>query len=147
MAPLTDRQYEKLLQFRVALRGFQRWSESRAGEIGLTPAQHQLLLAVRGHTDPRGPTITEIADYLLLRHHSTVELVDRAVTADLVERVSDPEDGRVARVRLTAKGVALVDQLSPLHLEELQRLAGFFDHLGGEKTAAPQRGGAAAGAG
>src|ERR1700758_1837566 len=98
---VTDADYEDLLALRTGLRRFLRWSEQEAEEAGLTPAQHQLLLAVRGHSDPRGPTIGEVADYLLLRHHSAVGLVDRADAAGLVERVEDPDDRRVARVGLT----------------------------------------------
>ena len=69
---LRDADYEDLLSLRTGLRRFLRWSEQQAEAAGLTPAQHQLLLAVRGHADPRGPTVGEVADYLLLRHHSAV---------------------------------------------------------------------------
>jgi DNA-binding MarR family transcriptional regulator len=120
---LRDADYEDLLTLRSGLRRFLRWSEQQAEAAGLTPAQHQLLLAVRGHGDPRGPAVGEVADYLLLRHHSAVGLVDRAVTAGLVTRVRDPEDHRVVRLQLTPKGTQKLEALSALHLEELQRLA------------------------
>lgn len=120
---LTDADYEDLLTLRTGLRRFLRWSEQQAEEAGLTPAQHQLLLAVRGHGDPRGPTIGEVADYLLLRHHSAVGLIDRADAAGLVERVRDPEDHRLVRLQLTAQGTKRLEALSAQHLEELQRLA------------------------
>ena len=51
----------------------------------------------------RPPTVGDLAGYLLLRPHSAVELVDRAVAAGLVERTPDQEDGRVVRVRLTSR--------------------------------------------
>ena len=120
---LTDADYEDLLMLRTGLRRFLRWSEQQAEEAGLTPAQHQLLLAIRGHSDPRGPTIGEVADYLLLRHHSAVGLIDRADAAGLVERIRDPEDHRLVRLQLTAMGTKRLEALSSLHLEELQRLA------------------------
>src|SRR5580698_1525208 len=101
---LTDADYEDLLTLRTGLRRFLRWSEQQAEDAGLTPAQHQLLLAIRGHPDPRGPTIGEVADYLLLRHHSAVGLIDRADAAGLVQRSRDPEDHRVVRLQLTAMG-------------------------------------------
>src|SRR3954452_21502759 len=101
---LTDAEYRRLLEFRTGLRRFLRWSEEAARSIGVTPAQHQLLLAVRGHHDSEGPTMGDVADSLLLRHHRTVELVDRAATAGLVERAADVADARVVRVRLTAAG-------------------------------------------
>jgi len=118
--------YRRLLEFRTGLRRFLRWSEDQASVAGLTPAQHQLLLAIRGHDDPRGPTIGEAASYLLLRHHSAVELVDRAATAELVERVGDAEDHRVVRLRLTAKGEARLEGLAATTLAELER---FGPHL------------------
>ena len=87
---LRDADYEDLLILRTGLRRLMRWSEQQALAAGLTPAQHQLLLAVRGHADPRGPTVGEVADYLLLRHHSAVGLVDRAVSAGLVAGSATP---------------------------------------------------------
>ena len=75
---IDDADYRRLLEFRTGLRRFLHWSEEQARAAGVTPAQHQLLLAIRGH-DGAGPTIGDVADYLLLRHHSAVGLVDRAV--------------------------------------------------------------------
>src|SRR3954470_8290527 len=92
---LEDADYRRLLQFRTGLRRFLHWSEEQADKVGLTPAQHQLLLAVRGHDGDQGPTIGDVAGYLMLRHHSAVGLVDRAVRAELVERREDPGDRRV----------------------------------------------------
>src|ERR1700677_99527 len=89
---LRNADYEDLLALRTGLRRFVRWSEQRAEAAGLTPAQQQLLLAIRGHPDRRGPTVGEVADYLLLRHHSAVGLVARAVAAQLVKRGRDPQD-------------------------------------------------------
>ena len=126
---LTEEDYRTLLDLRTRLRGFLRWSEAQARAAGLTPSQHQLLLAVRGHADPRGPTIGEIADYLFLRHHSAVGLVDRADRAGLVRRVEDPADRRVVRVALTPAGVKALRGLSRLHLEELSRLASHLQPL------------------
>jgi DNA-binding MarR family transcriptional regulator len=120
---LPNSAYSKLLALRTSLRHFERWSEQQARAAGLTPAQHQLLLAIRGHDDERGPTIGEVADYLMLRHHSTVELVDRADAAGLVTRHRQRDDHRVVRLRLTRNGARRLERLSSLHLEELKRLA------------------------
>lgn len=120
---LNQADYRRLLDLRTRLRGFLHWSEEQAREAGVTAAQHQLLLAVRGHGDQRGPTIGELADYLYLRHHSAVGLVDRADHAGLVSRVEDPDDRRVVRVALTDAGSRALRSLSRLHVEELTRLA------------------------
>lgn len=126
-ADLSEEDYRRLLQLRTALRGFIHWSEDQARADGLTAAQHQLLLAIRGHPDPAGPTIGQAAAYLYMRHHSAVGLADRAETAGLVRRVPDPHDGRVVHLRLTATGRRRLRVLSARHLEELGRLA---SHLG-----------------
>ncbi|MGN6215345.1 MAG: MarR family winged helix-turn-helix transcriptional regulator [Solirubrobacterales bacterium] len=131
MSGVRDEDYRRLLGFRTALRRFLRWSEGEAKAAGLTPAQHQLLLAVKGHPDPAGPTIGELAEYLVLRHHSVVELIDRAVRAGLVERAGDEEDHRVVHLRLTAQGEKAIERLSRLHLEEIRRLAPMLSSLEG----------------
>jgi DNA-binding MarR family transcriptional regulator len=139
---LSDADYRRLLELRTRLRGFLRWSEEQARARGLTPAQHQLLLGIRGHEDPRGPTIGELADYLYLRHNSTVELVDRADAAGLVRRVEDPEDRRVARVRLTPRGRKALTAISKQHVQELGLLASHLQPLISQlDPATPDRGG------
>ena len=120
---LPDAAYSRLLALRTGLRHFERWSAQQAQVAGLTSAQHQLLLAIRGHHDPEGPTMGEVADYLLLRHHSAVGLVDRAEAAGLVERARSQTDHRVVRLHLTDDGAARLEALTALHLEELDRLA------------------------
>ncbi|MEZ5225081.1 MAG: MarR family transcriptional regulator, partial [Ilumatobacteraceae bacterium] len=82
---------------------------------------------MRGHHGD--PSISEIAEHLLLRHHSVVELINRAVAAGLVARVDDPNDHRVARVRLTVVGADKVALLASAHLEELSRLRSNFQAL------------------
>ena len=124
---VTDADYERLLSFRDGLRRFLRWSEEQARRAGLTPAQHQLLLAISGH--PGSPSIGDVADHLLLRHHSAVELVDRAERAGLVARSSEDDDQRVVRVSLTAEGRRRLRSLSAAHLEELSRIRPRFDAL------------------
>jgi DNA-binding MarR family transcriptional regulator len=120
---LGDADYQRLLQFRTGLRRFLRWSERQARAQGLTPAQHQLLLAIRGHPEPDGPSIGEIAAYLLRRHHSAVGLVDRAEAAGMVQRRPDRTKSRTVRVVLTPEGARRLEALSLLHVEELARLA------------------------
>ena len=126
---LTSEDYENLLAFRTSLRRFLHWSQTQARGVGMTPAHHQLLLAVKGHQGRKGPAIGDLAGYLLLRHHSTVELVGRAEAAGLVERWSDNDDGRIARVRLTAEGERRLARLASANLDELQQLAPVLDQL------------------
>jgi DNA-binding MarR family transcriptional regulator len=118
--PVTDAEYQALAQFRRALRSFLHFSEEAARDAGLQPAQYQLLLAIRG-SKGGSPTIGEMADWLKLRHHSVVELVDRAEAAGLVARVDDPEDRRRQRLVLTEQGRVKLDTLATVHREELRR--------------------------
>ena len=122
----TDDTYARLLALRTGMRHFERWSEQQARAAGITAAQHQLLLVVRGHADSRGPTVGEIADYLFLRHHSVVGLIDRAEAARLITRTRDDEDHRLVRLHLSANGTKRLERLSALHVEELQRLGAPF---------------------
>src|SRR6516162_588066 len=117
---LTSGDFENLLRFRTSLRRFLHWSQTQAGAVGLTPAQHQLLVAIKGHPGGQEPTIGDLAGYLLLRHHSAAELVDRR---------GDADDGRVTRVGLTADGEARLGKLAPAHLDELRSLAPVLDEL------------------
>lgn len=132
---LTDADFERLLAFRDGLRRFLHWSEEKAKAAGLTAMQHQLLLAVRGHRLP--PSIGDVAEHLLLRHHSVVELVDRAEAAGLVTRVPDPDDQRVVRLRLTDEGDAKLRTLAEAHLVELARLRDTFSCLGDHLPLSP----------
>ena len=120
---VTDEQFARILEFRVALRRFGRFSEEQAGKLDMTSAQYQLLLAVRGHGHPLGPTIADVARYLLVRHHSAVGLVDRTQDLGLVERRRDPDDHRLVRLTLTPLGHERLNALAQAHLKELRRLA------------------------
>jgi DNA-binding MarR family transcriptional regulator len=143
---LTHGDYEHLLEFRISLRRFQRWSEDQARMAGLTHVQHQLLVAIKGHPGPGAPTVSEVAEYLLLRHHSAVELIDRAKAAGLVRRVSDDRDARVVRVRLTARAERILDQLTPAHLTELHNLAAILNTVvAGARTGSARDYGVASG--
>jgi DNA-binding MarR family transcriptional regulator len=117
---LSDSDYERLLGFRDQLRRFLHWSEQEALAAGITPGHYQLLLAIRGHAGD--PTISEVSDHLLLRHHSVVELIDRAERAGLVTRKIDKHDHRIVRLRLTRTGSARLAAIAEAHLDELTRL-------------------------
>ncbi|HWD73269.1 MAG TPA: MarR family winged helix-turn-helix transcriptional regulator [Actinomycetota bacterium] len=129
MRTLRTADYRHLLEVRTGLRRFLHWSEEQARSAGLTPAQHQLLLAVRGHPGDRPPTIGELADHLLLQHHGAVQLVDRAAAAGLVTRARDAGDHRVVRVRLTPDGDRILESLTARHLDELRRVGLAFGEI------------------
>jgi len=116
-------QHESLAAFRYALRKFLRFSENAAHEAGLTPQKHQALLAIKGYPRRDCITVGELAERLQLRHHTTVELVDRLVAEKLVIREPSGQDRRKVLVRLAARGENLLARLSPAHAEQLKRMA------------------------
>jgi DNA-binding MarR family transcriptional regulator len=120
---LNDHDYAALAAFRHSLRSFLAFSEQAARKAGLTPQQHQALLAVRGLGTKKGITVGELAGHLLLKHHTTVGLVDRLVRANLLRRTPDEEDRRRALLSLTPKANKALKALSAIHLAEIRRNA------------------------
>lgn len=119
---LTTRDYAKLAAFRHALRKFLRFSELAAAEIGLTTQHYQAMLVVRGCPEDRRITINDLAQQLLIRHNSAVELVDRLVEEELVVREISSADRRKVELRLTGRGRQVLAKLAAMHRSELQRI-------------------------
>lgn len=118
---VSDADYQVLAEFRASLRGFLRASEDIAHNLGLTPQQHQALLAVRGY--PGGPpTVGQLAERLQTRHHSVVGLLTRLEKHAYVRRKASKEDLRRMHVVITPKGLALLDKLTEAHRIELRRI-------------------------
>jgi DNA-binding MarR family transcriptional regulator len=126
-ASVGDADYARLAALRAGVRSYLAWAEECASENGLTPAQVQLALAVKTYGDPAGPTLTDLAQTLLLRHHSVVGLVDRAEQAGLVQRIRDDVSLSRVHVQLTSSGTELLEAISVQHL---QWLAEFGSELG-----------------
>lgn len=130
---LRKSQYETLAAFRYVLRRFIHFSEQAAETVGLTPQQHQAMLAIKGFPGRDCVTVGELAERLQLRHHSAVGLIDRMVAEKLVERELSPEDRRKVLIRLTAAGNKKLEKLSAVHRRQLKhvgpQLSGLLDRL------------------
>ena len=122
-ADISMADYRALAEIRYQIRRFLHFSEQAAREAGLVPQQHQLLLALKGLPTGRKATISELAERLQIRHHSTVELIDRLVERGLIKRLRDEADQRRVIIHLTPQGEQVLQKLSLLHRHELQ-LAG-----------------------
>jgi DNA-binding MarR family transcriptional regulator len=120
MKDLTLDEYRALAEFRYQIRRFLGFSEVLVRAVGLEPQQHQLLLAVKGLPDGVTPTIGELAERLHLKHHSTVELVNRLENLGYVAREPGREDRRQVIVRLTPSGSSILRKLSLAHHQELE---------------------------
>ncbi len=118
---VDDEGYRTLAAFRHALRQFLAFSEEAARAAGLPPQQHQALLAIKGHARGDAMSVGDLAEHLLVRHNSAVELVNRLVGARLVVRAADKEDKRRVTLALTAKAEKILAALSAAHLAELKR--------------------------
>ena len=116
--PLVE--YQALAEFRYQLRRFLHFSEQAARAAGLEPQQHQLILALKGLPEGRPATVGELAERLQIQHHSTVELVNRMVDRNLIERTRDERDQRKVLISLTSYGEEVLHKLSLLHRTELR---------------------------
>ncbi|HTN60435.1 MAG TPA: MarR family winged helix-turn-helix transcriptional regulator [Devosia sp.] len=131
--PLGDTDYAALARFRHTIRQFHAFSEARAAEVGLTPQQHQALLAIRA-VEPDQATVGYVAERLILKPNSATGLVDRLEALGLLVRKVAENDRRCAVLRLTAKAYDILAALSAVHRDEIRRLrpllAGVLDQLG-----------------
>lgn len=118
---IKQTEYETLAELRYSLRQFLRFSEELARAAGITPQQHQALLAIRGFPGRRQVTIGGFAERLQIRHHSAVGLTDRLVSKGLVRRKASHSDRRQVYLALTAQGRTVLEKLSAAHKEQLQR--------------------------
>lgn len=116
--PLAE--FQKLADFRYRIRQFLHFSEEAARAHSIEPQQHQLMLAIKGLPEGMRPTVTALSSRLCLRHHSTVELVNRLVARGAVRRRQCKQDRREVLVELTPHGEELLHRLSLLHWDELQ---------------------------
>lgn len=114
--------HEALARFRYELRKFQAFSEAAANRSGLTARQNQALLAIRGFSRREPLSVGDLAHYLLIRHHTAVELVDRMTKLKILSRDVDPADGRRVLVQLTREGERRLRRLSRIHLQELRAI-------------------------
>lgn len=110
----------EVAEFRFLLRRFLSFSEAASENLGIPAQQYQLIQVIAAAPSDRAATISYVAERMLLRHNSAVELVDRAERAGLVLRVADESDHRRSVVEITAEAEAVLSQLVSRHLAELQ---------------------------
>lgn len=121
--PETSR-LTQIAEFRYHLRRFLNFSETAAERAGIAAQQYQLMQVIGALPTGESASITYLAERMVLRHNSTVELVDRAERAGLVRRVTDERDLRRSLVELTPHGESLLLELVAAHLEQLDGTAG-----------------------
>jgi DNA-binding MarR family transcriptional regulator len=118
---LTPQDYKSLADLRYYIRRFLHFSELAVRRLGLEPRQHQLMLDLKGLPPGTRPRIGELAERLQIRHHSTVELVNRLTARGYVKRQKSENDRREVLVALTPKGETVLRELSLHHRAELRK--------------------------
>ncbi len=135
MARLTKAEYERLAEFRSALRTFLRFNEAAAQRAGISPRQHQALLAIKGFPGRERVLLGELAERLQILPHSAVGLADRLAAKGYVRRVRDRNDSRCVFLELTQRGEVVLERLSLAHRRQLRglkpQLTRLFRRLGG----------------
>jgi len=116
---LAPSDYRALGDFRFAIRQFLAFSEEGAKAHGLTSQQHQALLAIKAHPGPDPMSIGELAESLLIKNHSAVELVARLVERDLVARRDSEADRRRVVLTLRPRGAEILETISRRNLARL----------------------------
>jgi DNA-binding MarR family transcriptional regulator len=122
-ATISNAEYQTLASLRYALRQFLRFSEEAARGAGVTPQQHQAMLAIKGYSGRDRITIGELAERMQIRHHSAVGLADRLVDEGLAARRHDARDRRQVHLILTARAEGLLARLSAAHRQQLRDTA------------------------
>jgi DNA-binding MarR family transcriptional regulator len=117
---ITTAEYQALAELRYLIRKFVREGDAVARSAGLEPQQYLLLLAIRGLPEGEEATIRELADRLALKHHSTVELIDRLETHGYVRRNRSRDDRRRVLVSLLPRGEKLLEQVARHRISELR---------------------------
>ena len=113
-------EFRALAEFRHQIRQFLNGSEQAARAAGLEPQQYLFLLAVRGLPAGHTATIRELAERMQLRHHSTVEMVNRLERQQLLRRERSRADRRQVILHLTPRAEKILSRLARQRIEELR---------------------------
>jgi len=134
---VTAADYRALAALRYCIRLFLREGDAAARRAGLEPQQYLLLLALRGLPEGSEATVQTLAERLLLRHNSTVELIDRLEKRGYACRIQSRQDRRSILVKLLPHGEKLAERVARERLSELhtrgEALAKALDTLLGRK--------------
>lgn len=135
---LMTRDYAQLAAFRHALRSFLRFSELAAAKIGLTTQHYQAMLVIRACPEGRRITIADLAEQLLIKHNSAVELVDRLADEGLLVREASSADRRKVHLAMTPRGRTVLAKLAAMHRSELRRVGPLLKRFFGELSIPPK---------
>lgn len=121
MTALSSYEYEALADFRYAMRKFHRFSrEILAKEADLSPEQYEALLALKALSMKDGLSVGDLSERLQVKHHTAVSLTNKLVARRFVTKSHARADRRLVCVRLTKRGLKLLEALALCHRREIR---------------------------
>lgn len=89
--------------------------------FGISPQQFNILRILRGTKEPL--KVNTIKERMLERAPNATRLMDKLCAKQLIERIACPDDRRVVHIKITKKGLSLLDKISKqMHLDFLKNL-------------------------
>ncbi len=104
-------------------RGFERYSAAHVRELGLTPAQFDII-ATLGNT--QGMSCKELGEKTLITKGTMTGVLDRLEAKGMLNRHPCADDGRSWITKLTPEGQAFFEQIFPAHMHSLRPLVEHF---------------------
>ncbi|WP_226052147.1 MarR family winged helix-turn-helix transcriptional regulator [Dickeya chrysanthemi] len=95
--------------------------------FGLRPGEFDVLATLRRSGAPYALTPTQLYETLMMSSGGMTNRIDRLEQAEWVARQSNPQDRRGTLVTLTEKGLALMETLLTLHVENERQLLASLD--------------------
>jgi DNA-binding MarR family transcriptional regulator len=107
--------------------------------FGISPQQYNVLRILKGQ-HPNAISVNNIIDRMLDKNSNASRLVDKLKQKELVEREICPEDRRQVDIKITNKGLDLLESISKkmddfinlkdaISVEEAAQINGFLDQL------------------
>ncbi|RDJ09429.1 MarR family winged helix-turn-helix transcriptional regulator [Rhizobium grahamii] len=120
-AGLSEVDYEALANLRYRIRKFRQFSTKAAEKLGLTPQQHQALLAIKGLRSGAQMSVSMLAERLFVPAASAADLARSLEEHGYV--IVDVKQRRRPILRLTDKAEEILRRLTPAHLYEIREMA------------------------
>lgn len=117
---ITSAEFRALAEMRYRIRLFLKEGDASARKAGLEPQQYLMLLAIRGLAPEMPAKIQTLADRLVLKHHSAVELLDRLERRGYVKRTRGRLDRRQVLVSLMPRGEKILETVVQQRISELR---------------------------
>jgi MarR family transcriptional regulator, 2-MHQ and catechol-resistance regulon repressor len=100
---------------------FHQLSARYMARYGLSKSTLNILMLLR-HGSPEGMQLHELGELLLVSKANITGLIDHLEEKDLVKRVINARDRRARFARITKKGEALLDEVLPVHYQNVKWL-------------------------